>query len=261
MREHAREYACEALLLGLFMVSAGVVTTALEARGSPLVAILPSAFARRALIGLAMGLTAIALIYSPFGQRSGAHMNPALTLTYLRLGKVARRDALAYAAAQVTGGIAGVGLVALVLGRAFEDAPVSWAATMPGAHGPFGAFAAEVAISFGLMTTALVCTSLPRLAPYTGWFCGSLVALYITFEAPLSGMSMNPARSLASVLFPGFWAHFWVYVAGPLVGMLAAAELYARVRGATRVHCAKLNHSARYRCIFCGYLPERAEAR
>jgi aquaporin Z len=261
MREHAQEYACEALLLGLFMVSAGLVTTALEAPGSPLVAELPSAFERRALIGLAMGLTAIGLIYSPFGQRSGAHMNPALTLTYLRLGKVTRGDAFAYAAAQVAGGIAGVALVALILGREFEDAPVSWAATMPGTHGPLGAFAAEVAISFGLMTTALVCTSLPRIAPYTGWFCGLLVSLYITFEAPLSGMSMNPARSLASALFPGLWTHFWVYVAGPVVGMLGAAELYARVRGGARVRCAKLNHSARYRCIFCGYVPEQLETR
>ena len=260
MRGHAREYACEALLLGLFMVAAGVVTTALEAPGSPAVALLPSAFARRALIGVAMGLTAVALIYSPFGQRSGAHMNPALTLTYLRLGRVARRDALGYAVAQVAGGIAGVALVALVLGRAFRDAPVSWAATLPGA-GPLGAFAAEAAISFGLMTTALACTSHPRVAPYTGWFCGSLVALYITFEAPLSGMSMNPARSLASAVFPGFWTHFWVYLAGPLAGMLAAAELQQRVRGARREGCAKLFHSARYRCIFCGYAPDRAEAR
>ena len=261
MREHAREYACEALLLGLFMVSAGVVTTALEAPGSPLVALLPGAFLRRALIGFAMGLTAIALIYSPFGQRSGAHMNPALTLTYLRLGKIGPRDAFAYAVAQVAGGIAGVALVALVLGRAFEEAPVSWAATRPGAHGPLGAFAAEVAISFGLMTTALVCTGLPRIAPYTGWFCGALVALYITFEAPLSGMSMNPARSLASALFPGFWSHFWVYLAGPLTGMLVAAELYGRVRGAARVRCAKLFHSVRHRCIFCGYAPGHAEVR
>jgi len=261
MRDHAVEYAIEALLLGLFMVSAGLVTTALEAPASPLVAALPGPLARRALIGLAMGLTAIALVYSPLGQRSGAHMNPALTLSYLRLGKLARRDALAYAAAQLAGGIAGVALVAFALGRAFEDAPVSWVATLPGAHGAVGAFAAEIAISFGMMTTALVCTSTPRLAPYTGLFCGSLVALYITFEAPLSGMSMNPARSLASALFPGFWADFWVYVAGPLAGMLLAAELYGRVRGAANVRCAKLNHSARQRCIFCGFTPEHGEAR
>ena len=261
MREHAAEYAIEALLLGLFMVSAGLVTTALEAPGSPLVAALPSGFARRALVGVGMGLTSVALVYSPLGGRSGAHMNPAVTLSYLRLGKIARSDALGYAAAQVLGGILGVALVALALGASFEDAPVSWVATRPGGHGTAVAFAAEVAISFGMMTTAILCTSAPRLAPYTGLFCGALVALYIAFEAPLSGMSMNPARSLASAFFPGFWADLWVYVAGPLTGMLLAAELWGRARGPARVHCAKLNHSPRQRCIFCGFAPRATEGR
>src|SRR5262249_46732745 len=81
VRNRGAEYAIEALLLGLFMVSAGVVTTALEAPGSPLVAALPDAFARRALVGLGMGLTSVALVYSPLGGRSGAHMNPAVTLS------------------------------------------------------------------------------------------------------------------------------------------------------------------------------------
>jgi len=206
-----------------------------------------------------MGLTAVGLIYSPFGQRSGAHMNPAVTLGYLRLGKIARRDALAYALAQSAGGIAGVALVALALGSAFESAPVSWVATLPGARGPLTAFAAEVAISFGMMTTALACSSVPRVAPYTGLCCGALVALYIAFEAPLSGMSMNPARSLASAVFPGLWADFWVYLAGPVAGMLLAAEFCARARGAARVHCAKLVHSARHRCIFCGFAPRMGD--
>jgi aquaporin Z len=260
MREHGTEYAIEALLLGLFMVSAGVFTTALEAPGSPLVGALPSDFVRRALIGLAMGLTLVGLVYSPAGKRSGAHMNPALTLSYLRLGKVTPRDAFGYATAQVVGGVAGVALVALALGAAFESAPVSWVATLPGARGAGVAFAAEVAISFGMMLTALLCTSAPTLAPYTGWFCGALLALYISFEAPLSGTSMNPARTFASAFFPGFWSDFWVYLAGPLAGMLLAAELYGRVRGAARVHCAKLNHSARYRCIFCGFVPDASES-
>ncbi|MFI5316967.1 MAG: MIP/aquaporin family protein [Myxococcota bacterium] len=255
MRGHWREYAIEAVLLGLFMVSAGVVTTVFEAPGSALRLAVPSPFARRAMIGAAMGLTAIALVYSPLGKRSGAHMNPSMTLTYLRLGKVTRRDALGYAAAQIAGGIAGIALVALALGRPFESEPVSWIATLPGVGGAGVAFAAELAISFGLMSTALVCTSAPRLAPYTGLFCGGLVALFITFEAPLSGMSMNPARSLASAFFPGFWRDLWIYLAAPVLGMLAAAELVRVARGAAQVHCAKLQHSDRYRCIFCGFEP------
>jgi aquaporin Z len=255
MRDHWTEYAIEALLLGLFMVSAGVVTTALEAPGSPLHGLVPSDFGRRALNGAAMGLTAMALIYSPFGQRSGAHMNPAFTFSFLRLGKIARGDALAYAAAQTAGGVAGVALVSWLLGDAFRSAPVSWVVTAPGADGATVAFGAEVAISFGMMATALVCSNTPRLAPYTGLCCGSLLALYITFEAPLSGTSINPARSIASAAIPGAWRDLWIYLAAPPLGMLLAAEAFRRGLGALRVRCAKLQHSERQRCIFCGFEP------
>jgi aquaporin Z len=255
MRSHWTEYSIEALLLGLFMVSAGLVTTALEATGSPLHGLLPSDFGRRALNGAAMGLTAMALIYSPLGKRSGAHMNPAFTFSFLRLGKVARGDAFAYMVAQTAGGIAGVALVAWLLGDAFRGAPVSWVVTHPGAGGESVAFAAELAISFGMMATALVCSNTPRLAPYTGLCCGFLLALYITFEAPLSGMSINPARSVASAAIPGVWRDIWIYLAAPPLGMLLAAEAFRRAHGALRVHCAKLQHSDRYRCIFCGFEP------
>jgi aquaporin Z len=260
MRQHSTEYLIEALLLGLFMVSAGGVTTALEAPGSPLHAALPDPLVRRALIGAAMGLTSIALVYSPLGQRSGAHMNPAFTLAFLRLGKVARRDALGYAAAQVIGGIAGVALVAAVVGAAFENQPVQWVATLPGNAGSGAAFLAEAALSFGLMFVVLVALSFPRLSPYTGLCCGALVFVFITFEAPVSGMSMNPARSLASALFPGLWADLWIYFAAPTLGMLLATEVYRAARGAAAVHCAKLHHTERQRCIFCGFVPQDQEA-
>ena len=93
----------------------------------------------------------------------------------------------------------------------------------------------------------------PRLARYTGLCAGILVAAYITFEAPISGMSMNPARSFASALLADRWTAFWIYVAAPLIGMLLAAEL--RLRLSPRpVRCAKLHHDNPRRCIFrCGY--------
>src|SRR5262245_8761698 len=134
------------------MLSAAGFTTLFQAPGSPLRDAIASDFARRACIGVAMGLSAMALVYSPVGQRSGAHMNPAMTLTWFRLGKVRGRDALGYAAAQFAGGALGVGLAAVTLGTAFENAPVSWVATLPGVTGPGVAFLAEVAISFVLMT-------------------------------------------------------------------------------------------------------------
>ena len=90
---HWREYLIEAAGLGLFMVSAAAMTTLLEHPASPVRLALPDPILRRILMGLAMGLTAASLIYSPWGRRSGAHFNPAVTLTVLRLGKVSRRDA------------------------------------------------------------------------------------------------------------------------------------------------------------------------
>jgi aquaporin Z len=250
---HLPEYAIEALLLGAFMLSACLVSTALEHPDSPLRLVLPDAFLRRALIGIAMGLTAISLIYSPWGQRSGAHFNPSVTLTYLRLGKIAPRDALGYVAAQCVGGVLGVLLAGALLGMLVAHPAVAFAATTPGRAGAAVAFGAELAISFGLMTVVLWLSN-SRWARWTGCVCGALVATYITVEAPLSGMSMNPARSLASALVSGRWDAFWLYVVAPPLGMLAAAELYLRLRGARRVFCAKLRHGAAARCIFhCNY--------
>jgi len=92
-------------------------------------------------------------------------------------------------------------------------------------------------------------------ARWTGLAAGALVAAYITFEAPLSGMSLNPARSLGSALPAMTWTALWVYFTAPLVGMLAAAEGYRALRGARSVHCAKLHHQNRRRCIFCESRP------
>ena len=90
LRGHWPEYLMEAAALGIFMVSAGAVTTLVDSPDFPFLALLPSPTVRRALVGLAMGGTAMSLIYSPWGKQSGAHMNPAITLAFLRLGKIVR---------------------------------------------------------------------------------------------------------------------------------------------------------------------------
>jgi aquaporin Z len=253
LRQHWPEYLMEAWGLGLFMVSAGVFTTLLEYPGSPAHAAIGDADVRRALIGIAMGLTAIGIIYSPWGQRSGAHLNPAVTLAFLSLKKVAPADAAFYVAAQFVGGTLGVVLVLLALGPAFGDPPVSYVATLPGAAGALAAATAEFAISFVLMMTVLVVSNTARFARFTGVSAGVLVAAYIAFEAPLSGMSMNPARTFASAAPGGIWTHAWIYFTAPIAGMLAAAALYGWL--GRRAKCAKLDHSLRQRCIHCGYEP------
>lgn len=260
LRAHWPEYLIEGWALGMFMVSAGVFAVLLDYPGSVLHRALPDPALRRVLAGIAMGLTAIAIIYSPWGKRSGAHMNPAVTLSFLRLGKVQRWDALFYTAAQFAGGLLGVILVAAVFGTAFADPPVRFAATLPSASGVPVAFFAEVVISAGMMLMILITAASARFAPYTGVFAGVLVAAYIILEAPFSGMSMNPARSFASAAPGMLWQSFWVYVTAPVLGMLLAAQLHLFARGEARTPCAKLLHPDDSRCIHCGHEPARRAA-
>lgn len=254
LRTHWPEYAIEAGLLASFMFSAIACTVALEHPLSPLRTALPDPTLRRVAIGLAMGATAIALIYSPFGQRSGAHFNPAVTLTFLRLGKVRPIDALFYVVAHFAGGVAGVAAAGMALGMLPADPAVNYAVTTPGRFGPLGAFGAEIAISFGMMLMVLTVSNQPRIARFTGLCCGALVAFYIAVEAPISGMSMNPARTLGSAAIARLFDSLWIYFSAPLLGMLLAAECHLRFSKARAVHCAKLHHQNAHRCIFqCGW--------
>jgi aquaporin Z len=250
---HWAEYAIETAGLGCFMIAALAVTALVEHPGSPAHPMLPGALARRAAVGIAMGLTAAALVYSPWGQRSGAHLNPSVTLAFYRLGKIGRRDAVGYVLAQFAGGAAGVLLAVAALGAAAGHPAVNYAATAPGAAGGLAAFAAELMISFVLMSAVLTVSNAPRYAPYTGGVAATLVAIYITIEAPLSGMSMNPARSLTPAIAAGALHPLWIYFTAPPLGMLLAAELFARRRGADAVRCAKLHHPPGGHCHFgCG---------
>ena len=203
--QHWPEYMIEGICLGLFMISACAFSALLEHPASPVRQALPDALGRRVLTGLAMGATAVAIIYSPLGQQSGAHFNPAVTLTFFRLGKIAARDAAFYVLAQFLGGVSGVLISALFLGMVIAHPSVHYAATRPGVYGAGPAFAAEFVISFILMLTVLSVSNSKRLARLTPLCAGALVATYITFESPISGMSMNPARTLGSALPAGIF--------------------------------------------------------
>jgi aquaporin Z len=247
---HWPEYLMEATELGLFMLSACGVVTLLQHPASPVRTALPDPTLRRVLTGIAMGLTGIAIVYSPWGKQSGAHFNPSVTLTFLRLGKIAPADALGYVLAQFVGAVSGVLLAGAVLGQLLGHPEVNYAVTLPGPRGQAIAFVAEVAISFVLVMVVLTVGNARGLNRFTGLFAGALVATYISVEAPLSGMSMNPARSFGSALPPALWSSLWIYFTAPPLGMLAGAEAYVRLAGARRVRCAKLHHDNDRRCIF-----------
>lgn len=250
VRSHLSEYLIEGAGLGLFMISASVFATLLEHPGSPVRQAIADPLVRRACMGLAMGLTAIALIYSPWGQRSGAHFNPAVTLTFFRLGKIAKPDLGGYIVAQFLGGAAGMLIAGWLLGAALAHPNVHYVATVPGAS-LLEAFVAEVFITAWLMSIVLLVSNTRRWANYTGLCAGLCVAGFITFEAPISGMSLNPARTLASALMANDWKALWIYFVAPPLGMLGAAILFQQARKTPKIRCAKLHHTARYRCIFC----------
>lgn len=224
--------------------------------GSPIPAIEPPIL-RRFLTGLLFAGGATAVVYSPLGQRSGGHINPAVTLAFWTLGKVPGRDVLPYITAQVAGAFAGVALAALLWGDLARS--VQYAVTLPGDGWTWvGALVAETASTFALAFLIFVCVNKPRIASRTGLIAGSLVVMLVTIEAPVSGTSVNPARSLApAVLFPVLRDQ-WLYLLGPIAGALLAALTYRRRWGQGTV-CAKLYHTEKYPCPFdCGYRLVRA---
>jgi aquaporin Z len=250
LKTHWPEYLAEAAGLGLFMISESLFASLLEHPASPVRQAVDDPTLRRLLMGLAMGSTAVALTYSPLGARSGAHVNPATTFTFWRLGRVHRLDAAAYVVSQFAGACAGM-LASAALFSAWIDAPqVHYVATVPGRWGQLAAFGAEAVITFVMMSTVLRVSNHAALSRYTGLCAGGLVALYITLEAPVSGMSLNPARSFAPALLAAELDSLWIYFAAPPLGMLLAAEAYVRMRGPGAVFCAKLHHHSSARCIF-----------
>jgi len=242
----------EAALLALFMLSACAFTVVLQLPDSAVRQAITSSILRRALTGIAMGVTAIVLIYSPWGQRSGAHLNPSVTLTFLRLGKIKAIDASFYFLFQFAGAAIGVFVAAAALGSRIADPTVQYAATYPGATGPAVASLGEFVISFLQMTIVLSVTNHPTLNRLTGLVAGLMVAIYIAIESPYSGMSMNPARTFGSALPSGIWHGFLIYLLVPPTAMLAAAQVFIWQRGKPAVVCCKLDHTPARDCIFCG---------
>lgn len=249
-------YACE-FAGTAFMLFVGASAVAfMWGAGSPVPPIEPPIL-RRFLTGLLFAGGATAVVYSPIGQRSGAHINPAVTLAFWMLGKVPGRDVGPYVLAQTAGAFAGVGLASALFPDLMRS--VQFAATLPGDGFSWpGALAAEVGCTFALVLLIFFCVNKPSIAARTGLIAGSLVVAMVTLEAPVSGTSVNPARSLApAALFP-VWRDQWLYVAGPIAGALLAVLVHRWRLGKSTV-CAKLYHTEKYPCPFkCGYRLVRA---
>jgi aquaporin Z len=256
VRLHWPEYLMEVAETGLYLFLTCLFATLLQHPASPIRHLIPSEILRRAIMGTAVGATVIAIAITPWGKQSGGHFNPAITLAFYRLRKIHLRDALFYGAAQFFGATSGVAIATYILRGAPGHESVRYAVTLPGRYGNGVAFVAELAISFSLMATVLFASNHENLARYTPYFVGALYAIYTTFETPLSGMSMNPARTFGSAFYAGSWHALWLYFLAPTLGMLVAAEVFLRVCNGVGPYCAKLHHAKSKRCIFHhGYRP------
>lgn len=248
LRFHWPEYLMEAAEVALYLFLTCVFASLLLSPASPVRHFVRSTVELRALMGVAVGATVVAIVMSPWGKQSGGHFNPALTLAFYRLGKMRLPDALIYVIAQFSGAIGGVCIARylLPLGRP----AIRYAVTAPGIRGNAVAFISEVTISFVLMSTILVSSNHESLTRYTPYLVGLLYAIFITLEAPLSGMSMNPARSFGPALHVNYWHAIWLYFTAPTLGMLIAAEVFLRAGNGVHPFCAKLHHANNKRCIF-----------
>ncbi len=224
-RRHWPRYLMEGAELGIFMIVALGLSLVLEYPRSRVHKAIASSLLRRFFFGLGIGITVVILIYCTWGRQSGAQFNPAVTLAMLYLHRIQPWDAFFYIVAQFLGGLSGVLLAAAPFWKASQHKKVKFVVTEPGKPGLAGAFAAEFVISFILLATLRLVYHSDLLKPSLGYFAGFLLCVYITFESPLSGMSLNPARSVASAIPAKSWKAMWIYFVAPPLAMWLAARL------------------------------------
>lgn len=181
-------------------------------------------------MGLMMGLTALFIFYSRWTAPSGSQINPAVTLTFLRLDKMCRYDAMFFIIFQFIGGTVAVYMMQWLMGSILTDAPINSAVTVPGKLGTVSALFAEFIIAFITMTMVLFTSNNERLKKYTRIIAACFVCCWVIFAGPVSGFGMNPARTFASAMPANIWTAFWLYMLIPVAGMLAAAEFYITLK-------------------------------
>jgi MIP family channel proteins len=177
-------------------------------------------------IALTFGLVIMAMVYAT-GHLSGAHINPAVTIAFALTRHFPAREAAAYIVAQALGATAG----ALVLLAVWPDQPAQLGATVP-SIGAGGAFVYEAILTAFLMFVIMaVATDTRAVGAAAAIAIGGTVGLDALFGGPVTGASMNPARSLGPAVAAGEFTDFWLYIAGPILGAALGAFAYQLVRG------------------------------
>ncbi len=221
-------YVAELLGTALLLVGGLSAVIVVISPASPLNALALPGWLARGIAGACFGLTGTLVTLSALGRHSGAHLNPAMTLAFLLEGKISASHAAWYVVSQFSGAVAGA---AVVLAWGPLGKPLRDGATTPALGiSPWLAVGLEALCTVVLVGTVFVFLGRPRLRRLTPWTMGPMYALMVSLEAPWTGTSTNPARSLGPALVTNTWHGFWVYLVGPALGAAAGVGL-ARALG------------------------------
>ena len=206
--------------------------------GTPMARLVPNELVRSAITGFLFGCVGGGIALSRVGSESGAHINPAVTMGFWMMRKLDARAAAGYIVAQLLG--AGLGALPLLAWGAMGRS-IAFGATIPGrGYATSTVLMGEVVTTFGLVTTLCIFLGFRHLRPFTPFTMPLLYGVMVPLESHLSGTSTNPARSFGPSLISGQWDGWWIFWAGPMVGMLIAIVVCSSI--ARRIEVAKLYH-------------------
>jgi aquaporin Z len=229
-------------------------------KGLPMETFIPDKGTRLLITGLVFAGSGSLFAISPLGKLSGSHLNPSLSLAFWAQGKMHQHDVIGYIIAQFFGAIFAAILVVSIWGN--YAASVRNGMTVPGnSYALWYVFLAEVTITFLLVLSIFIFLSSHRLMRWTPLMTWLLVATIVRLEAPISGTSFSPSRSIGPALVSWYWKDQWLYCVAPPIGAIAAVVVFRLLAmGKREILTCKLFHAPNYRCIFKNVkVPHRTE--
>lgn len=247
---HWSEYGAELLGTAFNLLVGFSIITFDFGKGLPMERLVPDPGIRLLINGLIFAGSGSLFAISPLGKLSGAHLNPCLSLAFWVQGKMHKQDLIGYVVGQFLGAIIGTFLVTVVWGS--YAASVNNGLTLPGkGYAIWYVFLAEVFMTCLLILSIFVFLSSHRLMRWTPVMTWLLVATMVWLGAPVSGTSLNTARSIGPALVSMIWQYQWLYCIAPPLGALLAVVVFRIISvGELELLTCKIFHSPHYRCIF-----------